>query len=191
MNKKTLTVGFLSAVVAGSVLLTSSVSAFWPFDGLFKKGEVKAVSTSNISSQRTRVTTLASTIKAMKVACDQLYGATGKGGTLPGTQKSWEMIEAKSGEAKTTRTTAKSIAEGEKPGNWKEDSSSIKEIASIDASLKLRCAEITRLYNRVTKIYKMEDTTKVTPTPTPTRRPGIIENIKKIKVQNRSTVESQ
>jgi len=45
MNKKTLTIGFLSAMIAGSVVFASSASAFWPFDKPIQKGEVKAAVT--------------------------------------------------------------------------------------------------------------------------------------------------
>ena len=45
MNKKTLATGVLTAVAVSSLLFTTSVSAFWPFDGLFGKGSVKAAVT--------------------------------------------------------------------------------------------------------------------------------------------------
>ncbi len=45
MNKKTIATGFVTAMVMGSLLFTSSALAFWPFDGLFNKGEVMGEST--------------------------------------------------------------------------------------------------------------------------------------------------
>lgn len=45
MNKKTLIVGALVLLVSGVILFPTTSSAFWPFDGWFKQGEVKGEQT--------------------------------------------------------------------------------------------------------------------------------------------------
>jgi len=78
MNKKMLSMGFFAAVVASSVLLTSSVSAFWPFDGLFEKGEVKAATTQRVMpvkiepNTKTPIRSTTKEIAALIVACKNI-----------------------------------------------------------------------------------------------------------------------
>lgn len=181
MNKKILTVGFLSAVVAGSVLLTSSVSAFWPFDGLFKKGEVKAVTTEarSTTSRSNRVAVLYKGLAEMNATCERLYGATERVGPLETTTPT-PFIKGKV--LQTTRPSNESSVslEVENPvlkdtGSWKEDPSSIKELAAIDTTLKSRCETIKSLLVKIKKIYKGSPEATPSAKVTPAKRPGIIE----------------
>lgn len=90
MNKKIVSLGFLSAVVAGSVLTTSSVSAFWPFDSLFSKGSVKA-STTSTPVLMSRVELLAQSFNTINSACKDLAARTGGKGSLGSTAKDKEL----------------------------------------------------------------------------------------------------
>lgn len=172
MNKKTLTIGLLSAMVAGSVLFASSASAFWPFDGWFQKGEVKAVTT-DISRQNTRITQIARSLKVMKTACDQLYGEVGVGPLNDGEVQQVVTSDGNVAEIPIGKLSDESVKKmgGSlvmETGIWKEDDNGARELRAIEAGLKARCNQINSLYTRLMKLY-----VKVEPTPSlePTRRP--------------------
>lgn len=141
MNKKTIIIGFLSAMIAGSVVFASSASAFWPFDALFSKGQVKAVTTDIAPGNRYEA--IANILSTMKSACDRFSGP----------------------QIQIEKTTGDNLMTGEEftTGSWSEDKTGTRELASIEKVIKVRCAQITTLYTRLKKLYKIS----LTPTPTP------------------------
>ncbi|HBC45128.1 MAG: hypothetical protein UX08_C0003G0094 [Candidatus Collierbacteria bacterium GW2011_GWB1_45_35] len=144
MNKKTIIIGFLSAMIAGSVVFASSASSFWPFDALFSKGQVKAVTTDIAPGNRYEA--IASILSTMKSACDRFSGP----------------------QIQIEKTTDDDIVAGDnfKDGKWSEDKTGTRELASIEKVIKVRCAQITTLYDRLKKLYK------ILPISTPTPKLG-------------------
>src|SRR3989338_4354392 len=110
MNKKTIIIGFLSAMIAGSVVFASSASSFWPFDALFSKGQVKAVTTDIAPGNRYEA--IASILSTMKSACDRFSGP----------------------QIQIEKTTDDDIMTGEEftTGSWREDKTGTRELASIE-----------------------------------------------------------
>lgn len=169
MNKKTLTIGLLSAMLAGSMLFAFSASAFWPFDGWSQKGEVKSATTEMIPDPKDRIIQMARLLRMMKTACDQLYG---------GVQIAKEVQQVVTSDGKVAEIKIESLTGDnvkkmggnviEENGSWRDDSGGTREMRSIDAALKARCNQIDSLYTRLLKLY-----TKMKPTPEPTKRPTV------------------
>jgi hypothetical protein len=158
MNKKTIVTGFLTAVIASSLILTTSVSAFWPFDGLFSKGSVKAAVTDiktkiginntggkavnpAIMAERNEDVVLRN-LKIMTVACNEIAG------------KQIQLDQ-------TTRQTYMAKNTGNKMENTraiKAVETDYKEMNSVATQLKAKCAEIIKLNTRFTKVAPAEQT---------------------------------
>lgn len=146
MNKKINAVGFLSALVAGVTIFTSSALAFWPFDSLFGKGRVKAVTTEAktlvaMEGKDARAQALFVNLKTMNAACKDVLNSK---------RKMFTEEETKNG----------SVA---KPTAKPRPTVSPKELDAIYSSLAVKCKEILALSERLAKIYKGGE---VSPTPT-------------------------
>lgn len=168
MNKKTLTIGLLPAMVAGSMLFASSASAFWPFDSLFSKGQVKAITTDNAPENRSGA--IASVLSTMKSACDQFYGSANIGKVQQVVTSEGNVAEIKTEELSNEDVKKMGGSLVMETGSWKKDDTGARELRAIEAGLKARCNQINSLYTRLMKLYTE---VKPTPTVTPTKRPTV------------------
>jgi hypothetical protein len=146
MSNKNLIAGFLSATVFSAVLLTTSASAFWPFDTLFSKGIVKAITTDmenttgskkNTWAPETRPTgtlpqmTVVNAITAMNSICEKL-----------------EMTSSmKTGKQQTEKATT-----GAETITDKKIVIMDKEVSDIHNKLKSECLNIKKLNARLGKV---------------------------------------
>ena len=148
MNNKKYIAGFLSATVFTAVLFTSTAAAFWPFDSLFQKGIVKAITTDmeNTSSGKkntwapeTRPTgtlpqmTVVNAITAMNSICEKLETST--------TMKTGYQKKQVDG----SETTNETISE-------KKIAVMDKEISDIHNKLRSECLNIKKLNARLGKV---------------------------------------
>ncbi len=169
MNTKTITTGLLTGVVA-SFLFASSVSAFWPFDALFKKeGEVKAATSQKpMPTDTSRADHINSVLESMSMACTKLIGGSYAAVPVSGRPE----LREKPTETKTTSENSKETGWNESGGRGGTVSNA-NELEAIYNQLKARCADIERLKKRMEKIYKKPTVTPTTVTVSvkPTRTP--------------------
>jgi hypothetical protein len=148
MSNKNFIAGFLSATVFSAVFLTTSASAFWPFDNLFSKGIVKAITTDmenttgskkNTWAPETRPTgtlpqmTVVNAITAMNSICEKLETSTSM---KIGNQK--KQVDG-------SETTNETISE-------KKIVVMDKEISDIHNKLRSECLNIKKLNARLGKV---------------------------------------
>jgi hypothetical protein len=176
MNKNKLAVSLFSLVMVGALISPVSASAFWPFDGLFNKGEVKAAVTEKVAVQgwaeNSNSAKLSKSLSQMKTICTDLFSTTG----------------ATTGQTKEMpRQTAAGIAEGEyapnqrnkmpAPTNSQENKKVVSETNSLMSLMKNVCKQITTYNDRFGRVYKMPEVTPTRPTVTPAEKKSLIQII--------------
>lgn len=181
MNTKTFTTGLLSAVIASSVLFTTSASAFWPFDALFNKGEVKAAVSDKVYRPESddRANKLATTLKTMSAICDEMYSTAPIRKPQPGEvdPATGKVVAAQNGNTGVVSPKRTSVEQNEGNDNFRESGSAgnnnrilpsmgkpapmSKELEAINSALRDRCTNIKNINQRLLKIY-------TPPTSTPT-----------------------
>ncbi len=186
MNKKLVT-SILTAGFLFSFVLTTSASAFWPFDALFKKsGDVKAETTEkkmlvgDVGPGGSRAYMTYQTLVTMNDACRRMFSQT-----YPTPTKVRVTPSAREGYAANGRDVAsdkKMAADSTESINrmyeleFGIDSKSERELTAIYTNLKARCDNIANLTTRMQKIYKGAiKPTDIVVSPTPAQVCGGIQ----------------
>lgn len=167
MVLKSLTLGILYAFV-----FASTASAFWPFDALFNKGEVKAVVTDkmyagDVRPENGKAFMTYQTLVSMNDNCRRMFSRDYPTPTKPKiTPSAREGINAKKMSADVEKETNSMYLQ-----EFGVESKNEKEFTVIYNNLKARCENVANLVSRMQKIYKGSVKPTVLPTeyttPTP------------------------
>ncbi len=173
MNKKSIA-GYLTTGIMLSFVFASTASAFWPFDALFNKGEVKAVVTDkmyreDVNPKGSKALMTYQTLVSMNDSCRRLFSRDYPTPTRPKiTPSARDTINSKKMSADATANANNTYLM-----EFGIENSSERELTSIYNNLKARCDNIANLTTRMQKIYK--GGTKPTPMPTEFTTPTPVE----------------